>query len=242
MAQTTEKMPDTTPLTLAERALEIERILNQVYGAPFLFFSRKDPFSQLVSALLSHRTKNKISSAAYHSLWEKYGDWQAVIDAPTEEVEEAIKVCTFPEVKAPRIQEALAKIKERTGELSLDFLSEMSVPDARAWLEEIKGIGAKTSAAVLNFSRLRMPALVVDTHHQRVAQRTGVVPKKASIERASKLLQSYLPEDYTGQQVYDAHQAYMRHGQRICTWSNPKCEQCAVRHLCDYYAERKLRS
>ena len=235
-------MPDTQTDTydaLRVRALEIERILNEEYGAPFLFFSRKDPLSQLVSALLSHRTKNKISSQAYHALWDKYGSWQAVIDAPTGEVERTIHMCTFPEVKAPRIQEALQKVQEVTGELSLDFLAEMSVPEARAWLEEIRGIGAKTSAAVLNFSRLRMPALVVDTHHQRVAQRTGVVPKKASIERASKILQNYLPEGYTGQQVYDAHQGYMRHGQRVCFWREPACARCAVRHLCDYWKEQE---
>ena len=220
------------------RALEAERILNEVYGAPFHFFSTKDPLSQLVSALLSHRTKNKISAQAYRDLWAKYQSWQAVIDVPTDEVEHTIRVCTFPEVKAPRIQEVLQEVKNRRGELSLDFLGDLSVPEAREWLESMRGVGAKTSAAVLSFSRLRMPALVVDTHHQRVAQRLGVVPGKASLERCARLLQEYLPDGYDGQQVYDAHQAYMRHGQRICTWRAPLCGKCAVRHLCDYAQKR----
>ncbi|MEL7163677.1 MAG: Fe-S cluster assembly protein HesB, partial [Bacteroidota bacterium] len=124
------------------------------------------------------------------------------------------------------------------GDLALDDLAQLTVAEAREWLEAIPGVGAKTSAAVLSFSRLRMPALVVDMHHLRVAQRLGVVPAKASLDKGAKLLQSYLPEDWDGQRVYDAHQGYMRHGQRVCHWRKPDCNNCLVAEYCDYYQSK----
>lgn len=222
---------------LQDKALMVSKILQEAYGAPFRFFSDKDPVSQMISALLSHRTKNAVSRDAYHALKDRFGDWRTLMTAPTPEVEETIRMVTFPEVKAPRIQQALQYLEE-TSELSLDFLANLSVPEARAWLEEIPGIGAKTSAAILNFSRLRMPALVVDTHHLRVAQRIGLIPAKSSLDKGARLLASYLPDDWTGQQVYDDHQGFMRHGQRVCHWKQPQCNSCVVREYCDAYREQ----
>ncbi|PPK86134.1 endonuclease-3 [Neolewinella xylanilytica] len=217
------------------RALEIDDILCTTYGAPFVPFSTRDPLSELVNALLSHRTKNAVTRMAYGRLLEVFPDWEQVIDAPTDRLQEAIAAVTYPEVKAPRIQEALRQVKARSGRgLSLDFLADLSVQEARDWLEAIPGVGAKTSAAVLSFSRLRMPALVVDTHHLRVAQRIGLVPPKATLDKAAGMLQAYLPADWDGQRVYDSHQGFMRHGQRVCHWKGPDCAHCVVNRLCDF--------
>lgn len=225
--------------SLQEKALAVSEILQKHYGAPFRFFSDKDPVSQMVSALLSHRTKNPVSRDAYHELQRRLPTWEAVMNAPVAEVEAAIQQVTFPEVKAPRIQQALRYLAEEC-DLSLDFLGEMPVPEARAWLEEIPGIGAKTSAAILNFSRLRMPALVVDTHHLRVTQRIGLIPRKASLEKGARILASYLPADWDGQQVYDDHQGFMRHGQRVCHWKFPRCQECIVRQYCDAFLQNEV--
>ena len=228
-------MTTTTSISHQERALRIHDILFEAYGGPFHFFSTKDPLSELVSALLSHRTKNRVSGIAYRELRKRYPTWQQVLDANIADIEQTIHMVTFPEVKAPRIKEALAEIKSRNnGELTLDFLADMPIPEGRAWLEAIRGVGVKTSAATLNFSHLRMPALVVDTHHHRVAQRLGIVPPKASLDKAARMLESYLPSEWDGQLVYDNHQAYMRHGQKCCHWRHPECERCPVKHLCDY--------
>ena len=71
------------------------------------------------------------------------------------------------------------------GNLSLDFIKNWSVEKVRKWLEEIPGIGVKTSAAILNFSKVRMRALVVDPHHLRVAQRLGIIPAKCSLDKGA---------------------------------------------------------
>lgn len=224
---------DATTTERRERARAIDEILAYHYGAPFIPFSYRDPLSEMVNALLSHRTKNAVTRVGFKNLRTRFPTWEEVIAANTDEVQQAIKVVTFPEIKAPRIQEALRQVGERLdGVLSLDGLSEVSVADARAWLEQIPGVGAKTSAAVLSFSHLRMKALVVDTHHHRVALRLGIVPPKSSLDKTAAILQSYLPEDWDGQRVYDSHQGFMRHGQRVCTFRSPNCEECLVAHLC----------
>ena len=225
----------TSPLSTRDRALLVDGILAEHYGAPFIPFSYRDPVSEMVGSLLSHRTKNAVTRAAFNRLRERFPTWEEVIAAPTEDVRAAIATVTFPEVKAPRIQEALRQVQARNeGALDLEGLSEVTVAEARQWLEQIPGIGAKTSAAVLSFSHLRMPALVVDTHHHRVALRMGLVPEKSSLEKAATILQAYLPEDWDGQRVYDSHQGFMRHGQRVCTYRRPRCEGCLVREWCEY--------
>lgn len=222
-------------MTPREKALKADDLLAAHYGAPFIPSTYRDPLSEMVGSLLSHRTKNAVTREAYKKLRLAFPTWQEVIAAPTEAVEGIIATVTFPEVKAPRIQQALQTVADRNdGELNLDGLAEVSVADARAWLEEIPGIGAKTSAAVLSFSYLLMPALVVDTHHHRVALRMGLVPPKSSLDKTARLLQGYLPEDWDGQRVYDSHQGFMRHGQRVCHWRKPDCGGCLVREFCDY--------
>lgn len=223
-----------------QKALLLDELFFKEYGGPFLFFSDKDPLSELVASMLSHRTKNAVTRLAYEALRRTLPSWEAVRDAPADQIQNAISIVTYPEVKAPRIKETLQHITERNeGSLSLDFMIHWPVKKSREWLEQLPGVGAKTSAATLNFSHLRLPALVVDTHHHRVAQRLGLVPAKASLEAAAHLLESYLPADWDGQRVYDSHQGFMRHGQKVCHWDRPDCSRCVARDCCDYYAVGK---
>ncbi len=226
--------PETSPdLDLREKALLVHERLCAEYECPIDFFHHYDALSELVSSILSHRTRNRDSGNAFKALRAKYETWAAVRDAPTEEVEAAIRGVRWPEQKAPRIQEILRTIAERrSGDLSLDFLAEMPVREARDWLESLTGIGPKTSAATLLFSELRMAALPVDSHHHRVAQRLGLIPEKVGPGPAHKLLEAQLPEGWSAQQVYDNHEVLMLHGQNVCHYRKPKCGQCVVLDVC----------
>lgn len=217
---------------LQAKALEIHRRLCEVYGCPIPYFHAYDPLSELVSSLLSHRTRNADSGRAYKALRARYGHWEAVRDAPTAEVEAVIRGVTWPEQKAPRIQAILKAITERHGALSLDFLAEMPVAEARAWLETIPGIGPKTSAAVLSFSTLRQAALPVDSHHHRVARRTGLIPPAMAVGPSHAALAALLPDEWDAQAVYDHHEVMMLHGQKCCFFADPACRRCAVLDLC----------
>ena len=228
--------PDPTVETerLEAKALRVHAILCEAYGCPVPFFSDKDPLSELVSALLSHRTKNADSARAYRQLRERFPTWEAVRDAPTEAVEAAVAPCTWPEQKAPRIQAVLAAITAapETDGLSLDGLAEWPADEARRWLQAFKGVGPKTSAAVLLFSRLRIPALPVDSHHHRVAQRLGLIPMSMAVGPSHDALAALLPDGWDAQQVYDHHEALMLHGQKCCFYRRPACERCPVYALC----------
>ena len=226
--------PDTSSDDLRAKALLVHDRLCEAYGCPVDFFSDKDPLSELVSALLSHRTKNADSARAYRQLRERFPTWEAVRDAPADEVEAAIASCTWPEQKAPRIQAVLQAITDapETDGLTLDVLADWSPSAARRWLQAFKGVGPKTSAAVLLFSRLRIPALPVDSHHHRVAQRLGLIPAAMPVGPAHDALAALLPDDWDAQTVYDDHEALMLHGQRCCYWKNPACGRCPVFDLC----------
>jgi endonuclease-3 len=220
---------------LKAKALVVHERLCAEYGCPIAYFHSLDPLSELVSSMLSHRTKNSDSGRAFRQLRARFATWDEVRDAPVLEVQAAIGPATWPEQKAPRIQEVLRLVAERRdGELSLDFLGELPVREARDWLEALPGVGPKTSAAVLAFSALRRAALPVDSHHHRVAQRLALIPASVDVGPAHALLEAQLPPEWDAQQVYDNHEALMLHGQRCCYWRDPACSRCVVLDLCPY--------
>ncbi|HEX8384825.1 MAG TPA: hypothetical protein VF576_01505 [Rubricoccaceae bacterium] len=227
---------------LRAKALVVHDRLCAAYGCPVPFFSEKDPLSELVSALLSHRTKNADSHRAYVQLRERFPTWEAVRDAPPAEVEAAVAPCTWPEQKGPRVQAVLRAITdapEAGGALSLDFLAGWDATAARRWLQAFPGVGPKTSAAVLLFSRLRVAALPVDSHHHRVAGRLGLIPEKMAVGPSHDALAALLPPEWDAQTVYDDHEALMLHGQRCCFWRDPACGRCVVLDLCPF-GQRRL--
>lgn len=216
-----------------QKLVLVHQRLCREYGCPVGYFHELTPLDELVSSLLSHRTRNSESGAAYKELRKRFPDWVAVRDAPVGEVQEAISTCNWPEQKAPRIQQILRLITEkRQGDLSLDFLETMPVREGRDWLETLPGVGPKTSAAVYIFSRIRGRALPVDSHHHRVAQRLGLIPMSLDVGPAHAVLEAMLPDEWDAQTVYDDHEIIMFHGQRCCHFRGPECDRCVLLDLC----------
>jgi endonuclease-3 len=220
--------PDIAALSI--KAIEVTRRLTEKYGVSA--WSSKDPMSMLVDIILSHRTRDEQTAAAYDNLLRRFGSWEAVRDAPTSDVQEAIANVNWPEVKAPRLQALMRRITEERGELKLDFLRDLPVEESAAWLNRLEGVGPKTTACVLLFS-CQQPLLPVDVHVHRVSIRLGLIGKKVTPDQAHSLLQALLPPD--ARSIYDFHKALLRHGQRVCVYEHPRCNQCVVTDLCDYY-------
>ncbi len=222
--------PSPDVAALSAKAIEVTRRLTELYGE--VPFSDKDPMSQLVDIILSHRTRDEQTAAAWNNLLKRFGSWEAVRDAPTEQVQDAIANVNWPEVKAPRLQTIMRQITEERGNLDLNFLCQLPVEEAAAWLNRFEGAGPKTTACVLLFS-CQKPLLPVDVHVHRVSGRIGLIGKKVSADAAHTLLQALLPQD--ARSIYNFHKALLRHGQRICVFERPRCNKCVLTDLCDYY-------
>ena len=208
---------------------EVRERLIDAFGMP-VWREPLSPVDELVSTILSQNTNDVNRDAAFNQLKETFPDWDSVLAAGTDEVEAAIRTAGLANQKAPRIQGALRTIKsQNNGQLSLEFLREMAVDDAREWLLSIKGVGPKTAAIVLLFS-MGIPAFPVDTHIYRVTGRIGIRHDNLSVEKTHDYLEARVPEDF----YYDLHLNLIRLGREICGARKWHCYRCPIEILCDF--------
>ncbi len=207
----------------------ILNILIQTYGYP-TWRQHLPPVDELVSTILSQSTSDTNRDKGFYALKAHYPNWESVRDAPVPEIEAIIRPAGLAAQKAPRIKHALQFVTEHAGELTLDFLAEMPIQEAKAWLTAIDGVGPKTAAIILLFC-FNLPAFPVDTHVHRVSGRLGWIDAKMSADKAHAVLESLAqPEHY-----YADHLTLIRHGREVCQARRPRCEQCAVSAYCRYY-------
>ena len=218
-------------MDLAKRALAVHQRLLDFYGHP-QWRKPLPPLDELISTILSQNTNDLNRDTAFNALKESFTSWEALRDAPLRQVKAAIRTAGLANQKAPRIQAALRSITKLRGQLSLEFLRDLPAPEAKIWLRQFKGVGPKTAAIVLQFS-LGKPAFPVDTHIYRVTGRLGLRPAGMNVEKAHDYFEKLLPpENY-----YAAHLNLIRLGREICVARKPRCPDCPLKNLCDYYAE-----
>ena len=218
---------------LKQRAIKIHQTLLTAFGEP-IWRNPLPAIDELVSTILSQNTNDINRDRAFESLRAKFPTWEAVRDAKEADVINAIRPAGLANQKGPRIQQVLCAITEERGALDLQFLAELPVEEARAWLTKFNGVGPKTAAIVLCFS-LGRPAFPVDTHVYRVTGRLGLRPDKMTVEQAHPYLESvFPPETY-----YAAHLNIIRLGREVCNARKPNCPQCPVNTLCKYKDKTK---
>lgn len=222
-------------MTLNEKADIVYRRLIQLHGE-LERIPRREPMHELISTLLSHRTTEAQEARAFDAMMKRFGDYESVRVAAFEELVESIHGVNWPEVKASNIQKVLNRIHEERGELSLAFLDELSTDEALQWLLDLPGVGLKTATLVLLFC-FGKAVLPVDTHLHRVSGRLGLIGPKVSAEKAHAELLALLPAD--AHVLYNFHIAMLRHGQKVCVWKNPRCAQCPLTDVCNYYQENQ---
>ena len=215
------------------RALKIHNTLLQAFGEP-IWRNPLPAIDELVSTILSQNTNDVNRDRGFNALRAKLPTWESVRDAKAEDVIAAIRPAGLANQKGPRIQQVLRAITEERGSLDLNFLADLPVEEARAWLTKFNGVGPKTAAIVLCFS-LNMPAFPVDTHIYRVSGRTGLRPEKMTVEQAHPYLESvFPPETY-----YAAHLNLIRLGREVCGARKPNCPKCPINKLCDFKDKTK---
>jgi endonuclease-3 len=207
----------------AARVRSIRERLRTVYGVPD-WPPHGEPLDELVLTVLSQSTNDRNRDVAYERLRERFPAWEAVRDAPVEEVEEAIRPGGISHVKSERIQRILRALPE---DLDLSFLRDMPIEDARAYLCDLPGVGRKTAACVLLFA-YGLRDVPVDTHVGRVATRLALLRPDARSEEQHDEMTALTPP---GAEL-ELHINLLRHGRRTCHAQRPACRECALRLMC----------
>ena len=158
--------------------------------------------------------------------------WERLRDASVAEIEDTLRLATFPDRKAVQLKRTLERITERVGSLSLAFLAKYRTDKVRAWIEDLPGAGVKASAAVVNFSSLRRRAIAIDGHHQRIAIRLGIAPATATARQVEAALVLLTPADWTAITTDEHHTLVKKLGQRVCTLREAHCTHCPLREVC----------
>lgn len=208
----------------------VAQLLGEVYGA---LEWRKDtpPMDELISCILSQSTTDSNTERAFAGLKAAFPTWEAVAAAPPDAVIAAIRSGGLANQKGPRIQAVLRMIYDERGAYNIDFLDDLPLDEAKAWLTKLPGVGPKTAAIVLCFAFSR-PAFPVDTHVHRVGQRIGFLPTGISADKAHPVMEAIVPPaDH-----YQFHIHLIQHGRDTCRARNPQCQRCPVALHCDYYA------
>ncbi len=144
--------------------------------------------------MLSQSTNDRNRDVAYLRLRERFHEWTEVRDAPVDEIEEAIRPGGISKVKSARIKSILQAITASAPahELSLDWLAELTVPEAQDYLCGLPGVGRKTAACVLLFA-LGMRDVPVDTHVSRVGMRLHLLRPGAPFEELHDTMLAITP-------------------------------------------------
>ena len=188
---------------------------------------RIPPLDELVWTILSQHTSDLNAGRAYDALRAALPTWDDVLAAPVGEVADAIRHGGLADQKAPRIQEVLGTVKQRTGGFDIAFLAEMPIDEAKEWLRSLPGVGPKTAAVVLSFA-LGRPVFAVDTHIYRVAGRLGLIGPKVGVDEAHDVLEASIDPE----RVFAAHVYLITHGRRICKAQRPLCGACVLAERC----------
>jgi endonuclease-3 len=203
-----------------------ERYDHPTWGGP-----RVEAVSELVLTILSQNTADTNSFRAFTALRAAYDSWDAVLTAPTDELEEVIRPGGLAPTKSKRIQHVLAEVHAATdGTWDLGFLASLPLIEARDWLTSLPGIGRKTASIILLFNFGR-PAMPVDTHVHRVTSRLGMLPPRTPLDRAHDLLEEVLDDD----EMYPFHVETIRHGRDTCRAPRPICGLCPLTDVCAYF-------
>lgn len=201
----------------AARAEAILRELERLYPDAECELEHVDPFQLLIATILSAQTTDKAVNQVTPALFARYPNAAALAQAQPTAVEPLIATIGLFRTKAKAIIGTAQQLVSQHGG---------QVPVARAALEALPGVGRKTANVVLA-SAFGEPALAVDTHVQRLAQRLGLSRQTQAIAIEQDLLALFPPARWG----FVSH-ALIWHGRRVCSARAPRCSECTLNRLC----------
>ena len=181
-----------------------------------------NPFRILIGTILSQRTRDERTALATERLFSKFKGPEDLANADEKVVRELIRPAGFYNMKAKSvIKVAKQLVEEFGGEVPSDVDDLMSLPS----------VGRKTANCVLVYG-FDKPAIPVDTHVHRIANRLGLVETKTPEETEAKLVET-VPKRYW----LELNELFVRFGQTTCKPIGPRCGECTLKGRCKYYRE-----
>ena len=177
----------------------------------------EDPFQVLVAVMLSARTKDPTTNEVMRRLWPRAHTPQALLKLPEAKLAEALNPVGFYRTKAKQLQGLCRMLVE-------EF--DGKVPDTLAELERLPGVGRKTANLVLSIC-FEIPAICVDTHVHRIANRLGWVKTKTPPETEEALMALFAKKHWGV-----INRVLVNHGQRVCNPIGPRCSECVIARQC----------
>jgi len=180
-----------------------------------------DALRSCISCMLSAQSLDRNTAAATKALFALATTPEEMLALPEERIAQAIKPCGLYNMKARNIRKFCEALLAEHGGV---------VPDTREGLLLLPGIGRKCADIVLSFT-FGKDVIAVDTHVHRVCNRIGLTDEKTADKTAAALEQR--SPDWA---MRDGHFWLIQFGKRICRSRAPRCEECPVSDLCEYYA------
>lgn len=179
-----------------------------------------NPFELLVAVILSAQCTDKRINQVTPALFQRFPDVETLAASSIDEVYTYIKSVSYPNNKAKHLVGMARKLLS-------DF--DGIVPENVTDLQQLPGVGRKTANVIASVV-YQAPAIAVDTHVFRVANRIGLTDAKTPLA-VEKQLVKYLPKET----LSIAHHWLILHGRYICIARRPKCEECPITWMCRYY-------
>lgn len=216
--KTPDAMPRESKTRKRERANDIYLRLEGEYPDAHCELDFQDPYELGVATILSAQTTDARVNAVSPELFRRFPSPQALAAASQEEVEEIVRTTGFFRNKARNIIGfARAVVAEHGGQ----------VPRSMAELSALPGVGRKTANVILGNAFGLDEGVVVDTHVRRLARRLGFTAHETPEKIEQDLMRLFPREAWT----LLSH-LLIWHGRRVCDARRPRCEACAVSHLC----------
>lgn len=180
-----------------------------------------NPYQLLVAVILSAQCTDKRVNMTTPAFFERFPDAKSLAEATQDEVYQLIKSISYPNNKAKNLI-GMAK------GLMADFAG--VVPDNIDDLQKLPGVGRKTANVVVAVA-FDKPAMPVDTHVFRVSARIGLSKNAKTPFDTEKQLVAHIPQKLLSK----AHHWLILHGRYVCLARKPKCEECGIKEICDFY-------
>lgn len=212
-------------MTQSERYKAIIERFGQNMPSPATELHYNSPYQLLVAVILSAQCTDKRVNMITPALFEAFPDANAMAQASADEIFALIKSCSYPNNKTKSLMGMARRLRDEFGgEVPADIDNLMSLP----------GVGRKTANVILSVVYDR-PAMAVDTHVFRVAERLGLTTRSRSPLETEKKLTANIPADI----IPKAHHWLILHGRYVCKARKPMCDECFLTDVCRAYAKEQ---